>query len=458
MQDFVDYQIYLTPTVRPVEYYWNWAYVGTLPSANLVIQNADNGTWETEEEKNALVAEASFGRAYVYNVLANTYGGVPLVEEVESSPRFDYTRASRAEVLAFAQQELTFAVEWLPEVPIQPGRAGRAAAYHLLSEVNISLGRETGDASYYSEAVTAATQVIDNPNYQLMTERFGSQQSLPGDVFSDLFRDGNQNRSSGNLETLWAYQIEYATPGGVGGARGNNWLRGWGPRFFDAKDPDNNPGFILTQDSIGRGVGWIRPTNYWVYGIWNDPSDIRNSEYNVRRDWYYNNPESAYFGQLLEPHEFFGNERDTMQLIYPMIRKVEAAILPGPDGRIYTDQVVMRLAETYLLRAEAYLLLDELEAAAADINTVRSRANAFPITAADVTLDFILDERARELTVEEQRRRTLVRTNTLVERVRKYNMRESTASSIQPYHRFFPIPQSAIDANLEADLTQNEGY
>jgi hypothetical protein len=80
------------------------------------------------------------------------------------------------------------------------------------------------------------------------------------------------------------------------------------------------------------------------------------------------------------------------------------------------------------------------------------------ITTAEVTIDYILDERARELITEEPRRRTLMRMGKLVERVRKYNMRESTRTSIQEKHELFPIPQTAIDANFSVKLEQNPGY
>jgi hypothetical protein len=64
---------------------------------------------------------------------------------------------------------------------------------------------------------------------------------------------------------------------------------------------------------------------------------------------------------------------------------------------------VYRLAETYLIRAEAYYWKGQLGLAADDINTVRERSHALPITAADVTLDYIFAERARELYLEEMR-------------------------------------------------------
>ncbi len=89
---------------------------------------------------------------------------------------------------------------------------------------------------------------------------------------------------------------------------------------------------------------------------------------------------------------------------------------------------------------------------------VRARANAAPINAGQVNIDALLEERARELTLEEPRRRVLVRTGKLVERVKKYNLLEETRNSIQEYHLLFPIPQQVIDANYGNKLTQNPGY
>ncbi len=94
--------------------------------------------------------------------------------------------------------------------------------------------------------------------------------------------------------------------------------------------------------------------------------------------------------------------------------------------------------------------------AAADINKLRNRAHAEEVEAAEVDLDYILDERARELIIEEPRRLTLNRVGKLAERVRKYN--PESGSSVQDYHNLFPIPLSAIDANIDVELGQNFGY
>ena len=90
-------------------------------------------------------------------------------------------------------------------------------------------------------------------------------------------------------------------------------------------------------------------------------------------------------------------------------------------GSNHKDVYAIRLAETILLRAEAYIGLGKKDLAAADINLIRTRAHANPIDASKADLDYVLDERARELYGEEFSHITLRRMGKLVERVRIYN-------------------------------------
>jgi hypothetical protein len=117
---------------------------------------------------------------------------------------------------------------------------------------------------------------------------------------------------------------------------------------------------------------------------------------------------------------------------------------------------MFRLAETYLLRAEAYLGASNPAAAAADINTVRARSNAAPVLAGNVNIDYILDERIRELGVEEKRLLTLMRLGKWYDRVVKCN--PFYASAALPKYNLWPIPQSEIERNTGAALGQNPGY
>jgi len=162
---------------------------------------------------------------------------------------------------------------------------------------------------------------------------------------------------------------------------------------------------------------------------------------------------------------------DTTRNMYPWITKCST---PGkqPAEAFLEDQTVVgglswshvafrdvyaiRLAETYLLRAEAYLGLGDNQKAADDINVVRSRAEAPPVRASEVDIDYILDERARELILEELRLLTLTRLGKYVERTRKYNA--IVGPTVLDHHNLWPIPYSEIEKNLEGDITQNPGY
>lgn len=454
-----NYATLLTPTANAVDYVWTWAYNDMLLISNTIIEYAEKPElahiWPSEEKKNAIIAEARFFRAYTHNVLANLYGDAPLIDRIYTTPKTDFERAPRLELLDFARQDLEFASEWLPELAEKDGRIVKAAADHLLTEVYISLGD-------YEKAISSADKVINSGLYKLMTERFGTEKNKPGDVFSDLFRDGNQNRSSGNLESIYVWQFEDVIVGGQGGSNGNNRLRNWGPWYERLTDPAGKSGMVVV-DSMGRGTGQVRPTPYFIYGLWASDwdNDMRNSIFNIRRDFYYTNPNSAYFGQKVGPRK---SEIDTMQNVYPYPRKIEGNVgalthtSTSWSGRTYQDFMVYRLAETYLLRAEAYFRKGDLVNAANDINIVRDRAKASLVDPADVTEDYILDERARELITEEPRRRTLVRMGRLVDRVRKYSIRDLTKNSIQDHNQWWPIPQSAIDANSGKVLPQTDGY
>lgn len=427
--------------------YWRKLY-NIIKNANIIVTRSEypEANWANEEEKLEIQAHARFFRAYAYRFLVHLYGDVPLLLEEVVGPRLDFSRAPKAEVLAQIIADLEFARQYLPLNNPDLGRLSQAAADHLLAEIYITTGE-------YDKAIAAATNVIDDPQYELMTERFGNFVDKPGDVFWDLHRLGNHDRSSGNKETILAWQIEFNVPGG---GTNNKLERCWGPRLEQIKSPDGK-GAILRDDRLGRPVAFMRPSVYMEYTIWQSDwdNDIRNSEFNMQREFYNNNPESAHFGELIVP-----TPDDTVRSHFVWVKK--AAHPHGHpqgydnSGRLYSDMYAMRLSETYLLRAEAYLGKGDLENAAADINTVRARSNANPISASEVDIDYILDERARELMVEEPRRLTLARLGLLDDRIKKYN--PVSAPTIQEFHNLWPIPQSEIDANQEADLPQNPGY
>ena len=316
-------------------------------------EKRDNAKYygQNEAERNAVIAEAKFFRAWTYNILANLFGGVPIVDKVVSKPTFDMVRASRQEVYELAKSDLEFAAQWLPETTNKEGRAVKAAAQHLLAEVCISLGK-------YGEAVASASALIGSGSYQLMTTRFGKSKNNPGDPFSDLFKDGNYNRSSGNLESILVWQIEEYKVGGVGSyGRGNNFTRGWAPFLTQFKDPSGkafvyDPA-VAGTDTMGRGAAFVRPSNYALYEVWKDDwNDMRNSRFNIRREFFYNNPASTYYRtQWQRSHAKI--EEATLKRVYPYSLKVEGTLFQGGDGdykgRTRKDHYVIRLAGKQLL-------------------------------------------------------------------------------------------------------------
>lgn len=444
-----------------------------------------NIEWVSEQQKLEIQAEIRFFRGFSYRNLATLFGGVPLVLEPVTKPKLDFKRATRTETYQVAIDDLEFAAQNMAIVTDQPGRAVRAAADHFLSEVYISMGDETGDKAIYQKAIAAATRVIDGSDgdYALMQARFGTRKNEEGkDAYWDLFRMGNQNYHDGNKESIWTIQFEKNVSGGTNIYDRPLFERTFWPTFWRA----NKFGFEgPARDWTGRGNAWIKPNNYFKYHVWqNAASDTRNAPYNILR--VYTAPKVIVNGQQtdkdttyvtrvtlangteievrLKPgdpinKEWLTTRDDTLSYFFPRIFKMgtDKHIDAIPDNGYVRDAYVIRLPETYLLRAEAYMKTGNNENAATDINKVRERSNASPMVASDVNIDFILDERARELWGEEWRMFTLARLGLIYERTKKYGW-PSDAEAVEPHHNLFPIPQTAIDANLEHELKQNPGY
>ena len=463
--------------------WWQRLY-GYIYSCNVIIDRAESSLvkWNTEEEKNAIVGEAKFLRAFAYRFLGNMWGKAPIVLEETTSPQFNYQSATQEEIYKQCKEDLLFAVQWMPEIDNQKGgRASNVAARHLLSEILICL-------KDYNGAVEQATAVINNPSMSLMTERFGKLKDFTfegydyqgekepwGDVYWDLFRENNFNRIDGNKECIWNVQFDVELQGGgnTGVSGGNFGLERWfGAAWWSQKDLDGTPNWL--KDILGgRPVGAVSPTKYAAEQIWQYKDswnkDIRNSKYNMKREYYWTNPNGRFYGQLMT-EETLGDKATSFQVTDPTYMKIIAAQHHGQfkdatsgethdNGRIYKDWYIMRLAETYLLRAEANLLAGKADAAAADINAVRNRANATPVTASDVNIDLILDERARELYLEDFRLNTLMRMNKLVEYLMKYNPKVIQAGyKLDDHLNKLPVPNSEIGANKEGGLVQNDGY
>ncbi|WP_339710730.1 RagB/SusD family nutrient uptake outer membrane protein [uncultured Kriegella sp.] len=468
---FGNYIAALDPTSGIPEYHWDRWYK-IIANVNTIIAKL-NDSEIAIEERTSVEAEARLFRALAYRHLVYLFGGVPLITEEISSPKTDFTRASKDEILEQIVVDATFATSNLPGISeVVDGKLSNLVAQHLLAETYISLGN-------FDAAITAASQVIDDPATDLMKNRFGSRSAESGDVYWDLFRRENQNRSSGNTEAIWVSQMEVDLPGGyitTTSSNTNNLERFHVPASWTLNDPDGNIGILGWRGDAntgGRGVSFVQPTAFFENTLWESDfdNDLRNSEANYVRDIFYDNPESAWFGQSARdnPGSLYLGEGQSWRW-YPWLTKAttpnnhpadiyddpELLLLKSSGGTTYRDRYYLRLSETYLLRAEAYLGKNDLGNAAADINTVRERSNANPVTAGEVDIDYILDERARELSFEEMRRITLHRTGKLVERVRLYN--DLNTDDIADYHGLWPIPAKEIEANINGNLEQNPGY
>jgi hypothetical protein len=433
--------------------------------ANNLIAGAANPAvvWASDAQKQAAIAEARFFRGFAYRNLANIYGGVPIVSAPVASAKVDFTRNTRTEVYQFALADLTFAANNLPLTTSQPGRVVRAAADHILAEVDISL-------KDYDGAIAAASRVINGTDgvYSLVKARFGARASEPDkNYYYDLFVMGNQNTQAGNNESIWNAQFAVTATGGSvpGGVITSTrpliermmWCDWWGQVKY---------GYNGTAvDSTGRGVAFVRPTTFTNYTVWaNSGSDIRNSETCIKRHYYFgpNTPIPAVPGSAphqLAPRSLLTTHDDTSIYVYPNWCKfgTDKHIGGIPDAGYVRDFYIIRLPETYFLRAEAEMDKGDLVSAAADLNVVRTRSNATPVLPAQVNIDYILDERIRELFGEEWRINTLARLGLVYDRTKRFGTPQS-AASIQPTNNLLPIPQASIDANTGATITQNPGY
>ena len=410
-------------------------------AANTIINRSDRPEANlSEADRVRVVAEARFFRAWAYRHLTYLWGEVPLNTEEASGAtiRTDWERAPVAEVLAFMEQDLLYASEHLPVVPALDGKVGKAVADHYLAEHYLRVN-DPVKAEQYARAVIAGP-------YSLITQRYGNTDYPMGCAFLDQFRDGSASRSQGNTESLWTLQLEFEVPGG-----GQNIMRRyWVNRYYSIR------GLQTSADFGGRGLGRLAITK-WALDLY-EPQDDRGFACAIRQDYPYNNPANlpagASIGDTLRVNHTLERARITD---WPSTRKWDWTNDMDLDvARQYGDQPYIRLAETYLLLAEAQFKQGNTGAAAESINALRRRAHATEIGAGDVTMDFILDERSRELVTEEDRRYTLLRTGTWLDRTRLHN--PQAGPNVTDRDRLYPIPQPVIDANLTVPMTQNPGY
>lgn len=464
---------------------------GYIKNTNVLISRIDDIEWQNERDRNSLLAEALWFRAYWYYRLINSYGDVPFINHEIVGPKLDFYTHSRWAILNKIQEDVEYAVNWLPE-KTEPGAVSKGAAEHLLTKIYLA-------NLNFDKAIETSTKIINGP-YQLMTERFGIDAGNPErNLIWDLHRPKNFNISA-NTETIHSTVDRWEGPAAAR-SPGLFTMRLYNPAWYQPAvlDSEGKPGTVASgpmYDSLGRGNSNVRPTNHYQYDIWNikgetwqNTSDLRRADINWvdTFELLYNNPASKDYGKPIQSR-YFANPIDTFRHFYAIphyklyVPEDDPTVTPqGGNG----DWAIFRLAETYLLRAEAYYWKNQLSQAADDINMVRRRANAIPIDADEVTLGFILDERARELYAEEPRHSELIRISFILaksnrdgyglnnfseknfyfDRVMTYNKTYeqkvtllNNTANMAPFHALWPIPDKVITANTLGVINQNMGY
>ncbi|MCX6236666.1 MAG: RagB/SusD family nutrient uptake outer membrane protein [Bacteroidia bacterium] len=484
------------------ENYTTWYYV--ISRANLALHASElpQISWSSASEKAYAVAQARFFRAFAYRNLAELFGGVPIVTDISTTPKYDYKRATRVETYQFAITELEAIEADLPETTTIGGRLVKGAAQHNLSETYLAMGTQLAADGKAAEATAAfaksisfASKIIDGTTFKLINTRFGTRKSSlsigvnvyqggssasPVDTvmqttnyYWDMFQEGNVNYQDGNTECIWAIQIDYAAYKAEDKRSKLPYSRTFGADF---RDGVKNHMTGTLEDVGGRGIIQLMPTMYTRDGVYTDKwgTDMRNSDIVLRRRFKGNVAASAYFKKVVPWSEMYNGSTDATtntnnkSLCFPISCKIATDKYTGlVDGEnlsnLFRDDYFIRLPETILLRAEAKQRSGDKTGAAADINLLRSRAQCtYLVTAADMDDNFntILDERTRELVYEECRWNTLLRMGgtIAVDRIKKYAYWPEAAATLTFSYNLWPIPQTVIDTNKDQKLDQNPGW
>lgn len=482
---------------------WQVAY-SQINNANGVLQYGPAATGLTPARVTQLLAEAKLLRAQYYFVLVQDFGDVPLMLSFVDSPTKDVTRAPMADVYTQIIKDLTESLGSIAIKPAQPGRVTRATALHLLSKVYLTRATSSAkQANDYAMAAKYANSLLRNQSaYGLGLE------SDPGNVFAE----GNENGKEVLFNVQFNGDATFSRLDGFTFGGENIAAFQFRSRYDKlpnmARDIYNGRPFArhclsyflensyILRDANGTALesgSSLRTTdtryNKWfttVYTV-NSPGANAGSSRAVVGDtsiWYPGRELSA--ARLVQissrtpaPYTVIQPSQYTTEY-YPTLNKFDSRARTSVNGFSIRPNIIYRLAETYLLAAEAQYYLGKTDSAAANINVVRERAGAsgkksqMDITPAQVNIDFILDERARELCGEMTRWYDLKRTsngsgNELLVRMRNTNYApalvnrangvygSNAAVNIRDFHVLRPVPQQEIDRS-SGKTTQNAGY
>ncbi len=364
--------------------------------------------------------EVRFLRAFQYWVLIDLFGNPPFVTEESQIGGANPPQKSRAEVFTYIESELKAIETSLPAARSNEyGRADQAAAWALLARLYLNAEVYTGTAKY-TEAATYAKKVID-AGYTLL----GNYRHL-------FLADNNLNNSE------FIFTINYD------GAK----TQGFGGTTFLIK---GGIGGDMVSGTSGVNEGWSghRATKAFV-NKFTDPTGATD-----KRAQFFTG------GQQLEI-DTVSSFRDGYAVTkYRNLTRTGGA--PSNTAFSDVDVAVFRLAEMYLIYAEALKRGGTADAnlALTYLNNLRQRAygnTSGNIVAADMTLDYILDERARELYWEGHRRTDLIRFGRFTEGTYLWPWKGGVASGtgVSSTRKIYPIPSADMNANR--NLVQNPGY
>ncbi|AWW33299.1 RagB/SusD family nutrient uptake outer membrane protein [Echinicola strongylocentroti] len=447
---------------------WNFFYDG-INTCNAIIDRAPSVEGIEEDLRAQYVAEAKFIRAHHYFILTQHFGGVDLQLSETLLPTNEVSRSSVADMYSAIIADLEAAIPDLePEMRAsQYGKATRPAAEHLLGWVYLTKGySEVAEGSDFANAEAQLQKVINDYGFQLLPD------------FADVHAFGNEI----NDEVI--FSIQYTSDPLTNGGGNNTHL-------YFLMEYDVQPGM---QRDVENGRPWkrYRPTEYTLNEVFaNRDVDARYQksfkdvfysntpgEYNTTFDLSkstvnYNEGDTAIYipgyeipeaERATKPYQILTPSMYTDKL-YPTLNKhLDPGRQDKTQGAGVRDYIAFRLADTYLLLAEAQFQQDKITEATETLNVIRRRA-AWPgmesemeIATTDLDLDFIMEERARELLGEQKRWMDLVRWGVLVERVQMHN--DKGAPNIKPTHILRPIPQNQIDrvAGGSDAFPQNPGY
>lgn len=428
-------------TESGINKYWVH-YYKIVDRANAIIEAAEKLDGIEEDRRNQILAEARCMRANSIFTLYRCFNNI-FVSTVPTTPENAFEvpqdKSSVEEIFSLIKSDLDFAIANLDYFNPQFGRWNQGAARHVRAKV--AMWEED-----WAEAAAQTDEVINSGNFSLV--------SSTSEVFAGELD---------HTETLFAVNFENETIGG-----GSYHIMNWNvvSSYADA------PGLRQSVQNGGAGVGFLSLNDYTIDLLNEDPNDDRKNGTYYIFEYLYNDEETLPPGKAIgEPLDLYENsptDQNEFMLYYrrqnPGVLKFFDDEAEPTDRNHFKNVMVYRLAETYLIGAEAALNLGNASKAMDYVNVVRNRANAASVSSVD--LQTILDERARELAFEGQRWFTLKRTGKLYEflldHMNNDNMNESYPEGnpkniLQEYMENWPIPPQQIDL-LGPSYPQNDGY